>query len=128
MKPHVAQAVNELERAFPVSSVLTREDGEGGAYVIVGDVEIGPKFEPSSTWIGGHISALYPYADIYPLFIGAEVRRASGAAFKSPVTLGAQFEQRPALQISRRNNHTQNYPQTAVAKFLKVLHFLAELS
>ena len=128
MKPHVAQAVDELDRAFPSSSVLTREDGEGGAYVIVGDVAIGPKYKPSSTWIGGHITAFYPYADIYPLFVGADVRRANGVAFEPPVTPGAQFERRPALQVSRRNNHTQNYPQTAVAKFLKVLQFLAELS
>ncbi len=128
MKPHVAQAVDELARAFPSSSVKTREDGEGGAYVIVEDVVIGTKYKPSSTWIGGHIAALYPYADIYPLFIGADVRRADGVAFEPPVTLGAQFEQRPALQVSRRNNHTQNYPQTAVAKFLKVLQFLDDLS
>ena len=33
------------------------------------------------------------------------------------------FLERPALQVSRRNNHTQNFPQTAVAKFFKVLHF-----
>lgn len=128
MKPNVARAVDELDRAFPSSSVLTREDGEGGAYVIVEDVVIGPKYKPSSTWIGGHITALCPYADIYPLFIGADVRRADGAAFEPPVTPGAQFEQRPALQVSRRNNHTQNYPQTAVAKFLKVLQFLDDLS
>ena len=128
MKPHVAQAVDELDRAFPSSSVLTREDGEGGAYVIVENVTIGSRYKPSLTWLGGHITALYPYADIYPLFIGADVCRSNGGAFEPPVTPGAQFEQRPALQVSRRNNHTQNYPQTAVAKFLKVLQFLAELS
>ena len=127
MKPHVAQAVEELDRAFPSSSVVSREDGQGGAYVIVEDVDIGPKYKPSSTWLGGHITALYPYADIYPLFIGADVSRVNGAAFKPPVTIGAQFEQRSALQVSRRNNHTQNFPQTAVAKYLKVLQFLTEL-
>ena len=127
MKPHVSNAVDELNRAFPSSSVLSREDGKGGAYMIVEDVAIGPKYKPSSTWLGGHITALYPYADIYPLFIGADVRRVNGVAFQPPVTSGAQFDQRPALQVSRRNNHTQNYPQTAVAKFLKVLQFLAEL-
>ncbi|MDE0006443.1 MAG: hypothetical protein OXQ29_27450 [Rhodospirillaceae bacterium] len=127
MKPHVAKAVDELDRAFPSSPILSREDGEGGAYVIVEHVTIGPKYKPCSTWFGGHITALYPYADIYPLFIGADVRRVNGVAFDAPVTPGAQFEQRPALQVSRRNNHTQNYPQTAVAKFLKVQQFLAEL-
>ena len=127
MKPHVAKAVDELDHAFPSSPIHSREDGKGGAYVIVEDIAISPKYAPSSTWLGGHITALYPYADIYPLFIGADVRRVNGTAFKAPVTPGAEFEQRQALQVSRRNNHTQNYPQTAVAKFLKVLHFLAEL-
>ena len=127
MKPHVANAIAELDRAFPSSPVSSREDGNGGAYVIVEDVAIGPKYEPSSTWLGGHIPALYPYADIYPLFIGHNVRRVNGLPFQPPITPGGQFEQRPALQVSRRNNSTQSYPQTAVAKFLKVLHFLAKV-
>ena len=127
MKQNVANAIEELKRAFPSSTVCSREDGSGGAYVIVEDVAIGDRYQPSSTWVGGHITALYPYADIYPLFMGDNVRRVDGVAFAAPVTLGAQFFDRSALQISRRNNHTHNYPQTAVAKFLKVLHFLEEL-
>ena len=127
MKQDVANAIEELKRAFPSSDVCSREDGGGGAYVIVEDVDIGGRFRPSTTWLGGHITALYPYADIYPLFISDKVRRVDGVAFEPPVTPGAQFLKRPALQISRRNNHSQHYPQTAVAKFVKVLHFLDEL-
>ncbi|MCY3778384.1 MAG: hypothetical protein OXH11_20610 [Candidatus Aminicenantes bacterium] len=127
MKLEVLNAIEELKRAFPLSAVLSREDGNGGAYVIVEDVAIGCRYQPSSTWIGGHITAFYPYADIYPLFIADNVRRVDGVAFQPPVTHGAQFLERPALQVSRRNNHTQHYPQTAVAKFLKVLHFLEQL-
>ena len=127
MKQDVTNGIEELKRAFPSSAVCSREDGSGGAYVTVEDVAIGERYRPSSTWVGGHITALYPYADIYPLFMGDDVRRVDGVAFEAPVTPGAQFFDRAALQISRRNNHTQNYPQTAVAKFLKVLHFLEEL-
>ena len=127
MKQHVSDAIDELDRAFLSSTVTSREDGSGGAFVIVEDVVIGPKFDPSTTWLGGHITATYPYADIYPLFMGDDVRRVGGLPFEAPVTGGAHFEQRSALQISRRYNRTQNYPQTAVAKFLKVLRFLEEL-
>ena len=127
MKQAVATAIEELTRTFPSSVVRSREDGSGGAYVLVEDVAIGDRYRPSSTWVGGHVTALYPYADIYPLFMGDNVRRVDGVAFAAPVTPAAQFFDRPALQISRRNNRTQNYPQTAVAKFLKVLHFLDEL-
>ena len=127
MKQNVRNAIEELRRAFPSSEVCIREDGDGGAYVIVEDIEIGERYQPSVTWLGGHITALYPYADIYPLFIADNVRRADDVAFEAPVTAGAQFFDRPALQVSRRNNRSQNYPQTAVAKFVKVLHFLEEL-
>ena len=127
MRQDVTKAIEELKKAFPSSNILSREDGDGGAYVIVEDVAIGCRYRPSSTWIGGHITALYPYADIYPLFIAEYVRRADGVAFEPPVTAGAQFIDRPALQVSRRNNHSQHYPQTAVAKFVKVLQFLEDL-
>ena len=127
MKQDVAHAIEELERAFPSSAVHSREDGEGGAHVIVEDIEIGCRYQPSSTWLGGHITALYPYADIYPLFMAENVRRVDGVGFEAPVTPGAQFFGRPASQISRRNNQTQHFPQTAVAKFLKVVHFLEQL-
>ena len=60
MKQHVANAIDELDRAFPSSSVSSREDGSGGAYVIVENVAIGPRYEPSSTWLGGHITAPVP--------------------------------------------------------------------
>ena len=127
MKQNVANAVKELKLAFPSSDIYSQEDGEGGAYVIVEDVSIGCRYRPSSTWLGGHITALYPYADIYPLFISDNVQRVDGVAFEPPVTPGAQFLERPALQVSRRNNQMQQNPQMAVAKFLKVLHFLGEL-
>ena len=103
-------------------------DGKGGAYIIVDDIAIGPPLPPIV-----HVDrrptspAHHPYADIYPLFIAADVRRVDGVTFQAPITTGATFEQRPALQVSRRNNSTQHYPQTAVAKFVKVQHYLEEL-
>ena len=127
MKQDVASAIKELKHAFPSSEVIYMEDGNGGAYVVIEDVEIGDQYQPSTTWLGGHITALYPYADIYPHFIGNNVSRLDGVPFEPPITAGAQFIGRPALQVSRRNNQTQNYPQAAVAKFVKVLHFLKEL-
>ena len=127
MKQDVANAINELRRGFPDAAVWSEEDREGGAYVIVEDVDIGSRYAPTSTWLGGHLTALYPYADIYPLFMDASVRRADGVEFAAPVTQGHDFAGRPAIQISRANNHTQNFPQTALAKFVKVIHFLEHL-
>ena len=115
-------------QAFPAATVWSEPDRDGGAYVIVENIDIGPRYAPRSTWLGGHITALYPYADIYPLFMDASVRRAgSSVKFVPPVTLGHEFAGRPAIQVSRANNHTQNFPQTALAKFVKVIHFLEQL-
>ena len=127
MKPDVAKAIEELEQAFPSSVVTISEDGEGGSYVVVEAVHIGNRFVPHETWMGGHIPALYPYADIYPVFIDASVRRRDGNGFNVPVTNGHVFQGRPAIQISRRNNRIQNSPQSAVAKFLKVIYFMENL-
>ena len=127
MKPDVADAIEELKRAFPASAVITNEDGQGGAYVFVETMDIGVRFVPSITWMGGHITALYPYADIYPLFIDANMRWVDGKSFQEPISVGSAFDGRAAIQISRRNNQVQNSPQTAVAKFLKVIDFMENL-
>ena len=127
MKQDVANAIEELKQAFPSSTVTSSEDGQGGAYVVVETVRIGRRFVPSDTWMGGHIPPLYPYADIYPVFIDAGVRRSDGKGFKAPITVGHTFFGRPAIQISRRNNKIQNSPQTAIAKFLKVINFVENL-
>jgi hypothetical protein len=124
MKLEVSQAIEELGRKFPGCDLTFEDDGSGGARVLLDNVDLGDKLAPAQGWLGGHITGLYPYADIYPLFIGAEVKRANGHAFVAPITTGHMFRGRPALQISRRNNRMQPIGQPAYAKFLKVLDFL----
>ncbi len=94
---------------------------------MVESVAIGARYEPERSWLGGHITAQYPYADIYPVFMDATVRRRDGSAFEAPITAGHDFCGRPAIQISRRNNQMQNSGQTAVAKFLKIVDFLDKM-
>lgn len=124
MKKEVADAIDELKKKFPNSAVTVEDDGTGGARVILESVEIGERFAPTRTWLGAHIPALYPYADIYPVFMAPEVIRMDGIAFMPPITPNANFAGRAAWQISRRNNLAQQYPQPAYAKFLKVIDFL----
>lgn len=124
----VATAIEELKRQFAASSFTVRDDGQGGAYVVMEPVALGPKFVPTATWVGFQLPAQYPYADIYPIFIGADVIRADGVAFQAPVTPGHSFESRGAIQISRRSAAAQGGTQKAVAKILKVLDFLEKLS
>ena len=128
MKVEVSQAIEELKRQFVTSSLTVREDGQGGAYVVMEPVALGPKYRPEMSWIGFQIPAQYPYADIYPVFIGGNVVRADGVAFAVPVTPGHNFEGRPAIQISRRNSAAQSGLQKAPAKILKVLDFMEKLA
>lgn len=127
MKVEVSSAVEELRRQFADATVTADEDGQGGAHVFIEPIDLGPRFAPNATWFGFQIPAQYPYADVYPVFMGADVRRCDGVAFVVPVTNGHAFQGRPAIQISRRSAAAQAGAQTATAKILKVLDFLRKL-
>ena len=127
MRTEVTTAVNELKRQFPDSTFTVSDDGQGGAYVFMEPVVLGAEYEPESTWFGFQVPAQYPYADIYPVFMGAECRRKDGVGFSAPVTLGHSFQGRAAIQISRRSGAAQNRGQKATAKLLKVLDYLRTL-
>lgn len=127
MKSEVETSIEELRRQFSSSAFTVREDGQGGAYVLIDPVSIGPRYRPEATWVGFQIPAQYPYADLYPVFIGADVVRVDGAQFVAPITPGHQFEGRAALQISRRNGAAQVGLQKAIGKILKILDFLEKL-
>lgn len=127
MTPSVASAVEGLKKAFPMATVtVLAEDGNGGAFVLVNGVELGPKFSPTKTWFGAQLPASLPYADIYPLFMGAEVKRADGAVLNGPLS-GLTWHGRQATQVSRRNNRMVG-GQSAVAKFVKVIEFVRSLA
>src|SRR5947209_1552028 len=123
MKVEVSAAIEDMKKQFPSATLNTRDDGQGGVYLTVEPVGLSNRFVPNKTWVGFHIPAQYPYADIYPMFISGEIRRTDGRAFSPPVTAGHAFEGRPALQISRRNSTAQNGKQKACDKVLKVLDF-----
>jgi hypothetical protein len=127
MKVEVSTGIEELKRQFAASTFTVREDGQGGAYVVMDPVSLGPRYRPENTWVGFQIPAQYPYADIYPVFIGSAVTRVDGVAFVAPVTPGHNFEGRTAIQVSRRSGAAQNGLQKVTAKILKVLDFLEKL-
>ena len=127
MKVEVSGAIEEIQKQFAGAAVSARDDGQGGAYVIIDRLSLGSRYRPEQTWLGFHIPAQYPYADIYPVFIGAESQRVDGTPFTAPVTPGHQFEGRAAIQISRRSAAAESGTQRATAKVLKILDFLDRL-
>lgn len=138
MKSAVAGAIEELRVAFPDCAVTFAEDGEGGASVRIDPVDIGPGFEPRRTWIGFHITWPYPDADVYPLFIDAQVKYVGsrpaanthpGGALPVPMSRGATMPgfEKPAIQISRRSNRRDPETDSAARKALRVIDFLRTL-
>lgn len=127
MKTEIVNSINELKQQFINSQFLIREDPRGGAYVIIENVPIGDKYIPTATWLGFQIPEQYPYADIYPVFMGEDVRKIDGASFNGAITLGHKFDGRNAIQISRRNTRADSGFQKATSKILKVLDYLEKL-
>src|SRR5688500_12292421 len=112
MKTEVSLAIEELRRQFDAAALTVKEDGQGGAYVVIEPVSVGARYEPQTTWIGFQIPAQYPYADVYPVFVSGDLRRVDNVAFVAPVTPGHQFQGRVAIQVSRRSAAALNGSQT----------------
>lgn len=124
MTPPVSQAVDEIKQTFEGVTVVARDDDEGGAYVRIEPVDPGSPYAQRETWIGFRVTAQYPYADVYPLFVRHDLSRTDGAALGeglSPCT----FDGQPAVQVSRRSNHLDPSTDTAALKVLKVLRWMA---
>lgn len=123
MTPEVASAVDEIRATFPYATVDAREEGDG-VVVIVHPVDPGPPYRQRATWIGFRITFQYPYADVYPHFLGGDLARVDGEALGEGIT-ATRFENQNAIQVSRRSNRLNPATDTAALKLTKVLHWLA---
>jgi hypothetical protein len=134
VKAAVAEAIDEIRAGLPATTVDVREDADGGAYVIVRGVPIGP-FEPSKAWVGFHITWAYPDADVYPHFLDPTVtyigtneapNKHAGGDLPTAMSRGARVPgfDIDAIQISRRSNRRNQETDSALHKLLRVLEFL----
>src|SRR5436190_1312132 len=103
-KPAVRRALEELERDFPGCRITAQDDGEGGANVIMEDLDLGPPYEQDKTWVGFRIGFQYPASDVYPHFVRADLKRLDGRPLGEGISV-ATFWDRPAIQVSRRSNN-----------------------
>jgi hypothetical protein len=124
LTPEVEEAIAEIRQAYPGHRVEVAADGQGGAYVVVNDLEIGDQYAPSTSWVGFQVGFQYPQADVYPHFIVAGVRRldsrALGDAFSGPTP----WRNRSAIQVSRRSNRLNPATDSAALKLTKVLDWI----
>ncbi|CAE6765944.1 hypothetical protein R69927_05644 [Paraburkholderia domus] len=124
MKESVENALSELRRQFDRHTITVTPDGVGGAYFFIENMDIGPAFTPSTSWLGGHITSAFPFADIYPMYIDGALKRASGQAFAAPVVPINVWQGRSAIQVSRINRNAGNEAQSASFKVARVVDFL----
>ncbi len=124
MTAEVQRAIEEIRATFAKHALNVRDDGEGGAYIVVEGVDPGPKFEPSSVWIGFRITFQYPYADVYPHFVDGGLRRKDGRPLGEAMSPMQAFEGRAAVQISRKTSKPDARFETAARKLLRIIDWL----
>src|SRR5260370_35395689 len=122
MTPAVQAAVTEVEQSFPGHRLDVTPESQGGAYVIVHDLNLGGRYAPATSWIGFLIRFQYPYADVYPHFVQADLKRIDGANLPSGFSGPIAWNGRQALQISRRPNPWSAGVGTAPSERAKVVN------
>jgi hypothetical protein len=124
LQPAVAQAIREVLAQFEPTDVKWEADGQGGARIAFGPVQLSDSYEQQDTWIGAHVPPLVPYCDIYPVFLRGDLRRKDGKALTAPLTQNHTFMSQAATQVSRRSNRRDATRETVSMKLLKVLHWV----
>jgi hypothetical protein len=128
MKQEVMDAIQELESAYGKDNVAATPDQQGGAYVIVQNLDLGPVYAPSTTWCGFAINHMYPDAQVYPHYFPSEVKRADGSAFGGGFSHPADpWQGHSVVQISRTSKSWNPAQDTAEIKLEKVLNWMRSL-
>lgn len=123
MTPEVSAAVEEIRQTFASHPVEVEEEAQGGAFVIVRNLDVGGRYAPATVWVGFLISFQYPTSDVYPHFTEASFGHADG----TPLGVGfsvTPWRGEPAVQISRRSNRWNPAADTAAGKLLRVLQWM----
>ena len=124
MTPEVEEALEEIRTTFSGHNVTIEPEKQGGAYVIVHDVNISQVYNPPVTWIGFLIDFQYPRSDVYPHFVDGSIKRADNRALGEGFSGPNNWQGRQAIQVSRRSNHRNSAVDTAALKLLKVIEWL----
>lgn len=122
LTPAVAAAVEAVRAHFAGKPVEVTPDGSGGSYVIIADIEVGCHYEPPVTWLGFQVNAAYPASDVYPHYTG-KLARADGQQH-GPAIQQVTWQDRPAMQLSRRSKGWNPAVDNAALKAEKVITWL----
>ena len=128
IKLEVTEAINEVRSSFSGHQVDIEPDDQGGAFVRIHEVDLGPTYKPSETWVGFQITFQYPFADVYPHYIRHDIARADGKALVTPFNHNQTFALPSggvsAVMVSRSSKRRDPVTDTAVVKLAKVLDWI----
>jgi hypothetical protein len=123
--PAVVTAIEEVRRSFPDSVVDSAADSAGGAYVVIREVELGVLYLQSQSWLGFHVSYVYPAADVYPHYVRPDLARSDGQPLPAGFAAGNwTYGDQSVVQISRRSSRWDPNRDSAALKAVKVLSWL----
>lgn len=108
---------------FADRRIVLKPDETGGVHVVIDDIGPGETYVEATTWFGFHISAAYPAADVYPHYV-RRLHRNDATAHPEGFS-ECEWQEREALQLSRRSNRWNPATDSAALKAMKVLAWLA---
>jgi hypothetical protein len=120
----VQAAIEALVDEFPGTAATP--DGNGGAFVSVPELRIGPSWTPSVIILKLQLTYNYPDAAIYPFYAPQELQRTQGA-WPGNMARGASFNGESLIQISLRANRWHPATDTAVGAVHQVGKWLREV-
>jgi hypothetical protein len=129
LKGAVSSAIATLRAGYGENQIRVVADGQGGAWVEILSVELGPPYLQDTTFVVFLLPFNLPGADIYPLFVRDDLARHDGAVLgdglqRTTLSWPGQPAQRAVVQISRRTRRGAFASQTAMQKIEKVLEWL----
>ena len=126
IRSSVENAIKQLKSAFRNCTITVSEDGEGGANIIIESVSLDSNvFVQETTWIGFHLSFQLPYADVYPIYVRADLKRKDGQDLTGDAFHpNHDFQGRASLMLSRRSNNRDPEQDRPYLKVIRVLEWL----
>lgn len=124
MTPDVEKAVQEIKEMFSDKKIEVEEVSDGGARVIIDNIELAATYIPQATWIGFIIGFQYPRADVYPHFMDCNIKRMDGSPLGSGFSGPIEWQRRNSIQVSRKSNRLDPSIDTAATKLVKVIEWI----
>ncbi len=128
MIPEVEKAIEEIKTLFDGHRVEIIPEEQGGAHVVIHDLDIGTAYVPQSSWCGFTISYQYPRGQVYPHYLDPSVQRADGQALSAGFFPNQSWPAKPGqtvLMVSRGSNRWNMMVDTAATKLMQVLDWVS---